>query len=269
MDGRKLLEADSRVRGNENVQYRDIIKRLPNGERFVVLAIENQDSIDYEMPWRIMGYDYAEYARQIREIRRRKVRESMQAGTKITQLEAKLGTQDKLSPVWTICFYHGKEPWTGPRSLKDMMDFGDFPAAFNDYHMHLVCANDDGLAENCNTHLGLLLRVLAARGDRRQLETLKHSGEFDNIDEETSRAIAELADMPKLLEHVEKGEQEQGGGYSMCVAIDEMVEEGREEGRDKVNRLNALLLQGDRIEDLKRAVADAAFQRQLFREFGL
>ncbi|MBR1770475.1 MAG: hypothetical protein IJ747_00420 [Lachnospiraceae bacterium] len=69
VDSKKLMEADSRVRGNEkSAQYRDIIKRLPNGTRFVVLAIENQDNIDYEMPWRIMGYDYAEYKRQIREI---------------------------------------------------------------------------------------------------------------------------------------------------------------------------------------------------------
>lgn len=154
-----------------------------------------------------------------------------------------------------------------------MMDFGDFPAAFSDYHMHLVCADDVGLAENCNTQLGLLLRVLAARGDRERMEALKNSDEFNHIDAETSKAIAELADMPKLLEHVEKREQEQEGGYSMCVAIDEMVEDGEKRGEkrglEKVNRLNAMLLQGGRIEDLKRAVADAAFQKKLFREFGL
>ncbi|MBR1770476.1 MAG: hypothetical protein IJ747_00425 [Lachnospiraceae bacterium] len=166
-----------------------------------------------------------------------------------------------------------------------MMDLGDYPAAFNDYHMHLVCADDIGLAENCNTQLGLLLRVLAARGDRNQMEQLKNSGEFDHIDPDTSRAIAELADMPKLLEHVEKGEQsrkrqsrqEQEGDYSMCVAIDEMVQEGEKRGEkrgeqlgtDKVNRLNALLLENNRMEDLKRAVVDVAFQRKLFREFGL
>ncbi|MBQ8116827.1 MAG: Rpn family recombination-promoting nuclease/putative transposase [Lachnospiraceae bacterium] len=144
-----------------------------NGSRFVVLAIENQDNIDYEMPWRIMGYDYAEYKRQIKEIHKRKRHEGDQAGKKLSWLEVKMGAQDKLSPVWTICFYHGKEPWTGPRSLKDMMDFGDFPAAFNDYHMHLVCEDDVGLAENCNTQLGLLLRVLAARGDRERMEDLK------------------------------------------------------------------------------------------------
>lgn len=183
VDSEKLLEADGRTGGNgKNSQYRDIIKRLPNGARFVILAIENQDNVDYEMPWRIMGYDHAEYRRQIRQIHKQK-------------------------------------------------RLGDFPMEFNDYQMHLVCADDVGLAENCNTQLGLLLRVLAARGDRKQMEVLKNSGELDNLDAETGKAIAELADMPKLLEYVENDKQDgKDGEYSMCVAIDEMVEEGRQEG---------------------------------------
>lgn len=100
---------------------------------------------------------------------------------------------------------------------------------------------------------------------------------FDHIDAETSRAIAKLGDMPKLLEHVEKekqsGQEGSEGGYSMCIAIDEMVNEGERRGEkrgaDKVNRLHALLLENNRLEDLRRAVGDAAFQKQLFREFGL
>ena len=307
VDSEKLVEADSRVqRGGEDAQYRDIIKRLPNGARFVVLAIENQDNIDYEMPWRIMGYDHAEYQRQISEIHERKRRKASEAGKKLSWLEAKMGAEDKLSPVWTICFYHGKQPWTGPRSLKDMMDmvdFADFPETFSDYHMHLVCADDVGLAEKCNTQLGLLLRVLAARGDREQMEALKNSDEFNNVDEATSRAIAKLADMPKLLERVEKGEKESGGGYSMCVAIDEMMERAKEETRaemcvaidemmerakeagraemrgaidemvqegvDRVNSLNMILIKDNRLDDLQRATRDREYQKLLFCEFGL
>mgnify|MGYP006916329285 CR=1 FL=1 len=110
VDSGKLVEADSRVqRGGKVPQYRDIIKHLPNGARFVVLAIENQDNIDYEMPWRIMGYDHAEYRRQINEIHTRKRRKAEEEGKKLSWLETKMGAEDKLSPVWTICFYHGKQ----------------------------------------------------------------------------------------------------------------------------------------------------------------
>lgn len=174
------------------------------------------------------------------------------------------------------------------KNMMDMADFGDFPAAFSDYHMHLVCADDVGLAEKCNTQLGLLLRVLAARGDREQMEALKNSVEFAHVDEATSRAIAELADMPKLLEHVKKGEEEPKGGYSMCVAIDEMIAEAKEktraemcvaidemvqegvgQGVDKVNSLNMILIKDNRLDDLQRATRDREYQEQLFQEFGL
>ncbi len=268
IDGTKLMEADSRTPvDGEPTQYRNIKKRLPNGSHFVILAIENQDNVDYEMPWRIMGYDHAEYTRQIRELHRQKEEAGAQSGKKLSWQDIKMGPEDKISPVCTICFYHGKEPWKGPRSLKDMMDCGDFPEAFSDYRMYLVCADDAEIAGKCNTQLGLLLRVLAARGSRKQMEQLKNSGEFDYIDAETSRAIAKLADMPKLLEHVEKekqsGQEEPEGGYSMCIAIDEMVNEGEKRGEkrgaDKVNRLYALLLEHNRLEDLRRAVGDAAF----------
>lgn len=35
--------------------FRDIKKRLKTGEGFVVTAIENQNDIDYAMPWRVMS----------------------------------------------------------------------------------------------------------------------------------------------------------------------------------------------------------------------
>ena len=52
--------------------YRDVRMRLPNGTRFIILSVENQSLIDYEMPWRIMRYDCTEYENQIDELRRQK-----------------------------------------------------------------------------------------------------------------------------------------------------------------------------------------------------
>ena len=59
----------------------------------------------------------------------------------------------------------------------------------------------------------------------------------------------------------------------MCELLDKYEKRGEKRGErrgaDRVNRLHALLLEKNRLEDLKRAVADAAFQRKLFQEFGL
>ena len=46
-------------------------------------------------------------------------------------------------------------------------------------------------------------------------------------------------------------------------------EEGREEGRALINKLNSILVEQDRIEDLKRASKDPAYQEKLIKELGL
>ncbi|MDE6015275.1 MAG: hypothetical protein K2H41_06255 [Acetatifactor sp.] len=67
-----VSDAVSRAGAGEQPRYesgvRDIRKRMRTGECFVVTAIENQNAIDYAMPWRIMRYDQMEYGRQIRDI---------------------------------------------------------------------------------------------------------------------------------------------------------------------------------------------------------
>lgn len=64
VDCNKLQEADGRVPiENGPTRFRDIKKRLPDGTKFIIVAIENQEYVDYEMPWRIMKYDCAEYER--------------------------------------------------------------------------------------------------------------------------------------------------------------------------------------------------------------
>ncbi len=51
------------------------------------------------------------------------------------------------------------------------------------------------------------------------------------------------------------------------------LEEGRkggiEEGVERVNKLIELLSAADRMEDLKKAATDSAFQERLFEEFGI
>lgn len=44
---------------------------------------------------------------------------------------------------------------------------------------------------------------------------------------------------------------------------------GREKMADEINQLNSILLEQNRIDDLKRAVSDADYQRQLMAEFGI
>lgn len=46
-------------------------------------------------------------------------------------------------------------------------------------------------------------------------------------------------------------------------------QEGKHEGREEMNTLTGLLLRDNRMEDLKRSLADRVFQQELLEEYGI
>ncbi|MBR1854888.1 MAG: hypothetical protein IJ794_17375 [Lachnospiraceae bacterium] len=289
--GRQLVEADKLEQLAERVQisevpkqrrsrkyktrpksiYRDIRMKLPDGTKFIILAVEDQQVIDYEMPWRIMRYDCADYENQINAIHRRKRRdrEARSSGkTGRFKLSEKMDASDRLIPVFTICFYHGTEPWTGPRSLRDMMEFGEnaekWKELFADYQMIFVDAGDPALAANCRTDLKLLLDVLRLRGDKeRMLELLQGRG-YANVSKETAETIAVMAGMPEMLENMEQYENAEGGGYKMCIAMDGIREDARMQGISQgisqgikiISTIQSSRREGKEELDIKKAIIE-------------
>lgn len=203
-------------------RYRDIKKRLQNGTSFAIMAIENQADIDYAMPWRIMQYDELEYGRQIQQIRERKAEEYRKKGKKVNRWRVKLAPEDKLSPVYTLCFYHGTEEWTGPKSLVDMMDFGEGNEAlkelFHDYKMTLVCVEDFEDLSIFRTDVRLLLQALKLRNNRDAMDELFEQEEYQNVSEVTVRTIAVMTDYTEILEYLEDRDEE--GEVNMCIAVE-------------------------------------------------
>ena len=53
------------------------------------------------------------------------------------------------------------------------------------------------------------------------------------------------------------------------MTLAHLMEQERNEERDRLNELTKLLLEANRIEDLKRAVEDKAYQEQLLKEYNL
>lgn len=55
--------------------------------------------------------------------------------------------------------------------------------------------------------------------------------------------------------------------------MEEGRKEGREEGiakgRERVNKLNAILIKAGRYDDLSKSTSDEEFQKKLFEEFNL
>ncbi len=68
--GEQRITADmlEEVDGTYGDGTRDLIRRVVDGTRLAIFAVENQDSVDYTMPLRMLEYDCKEYKKQVREI---------------------------------------------------------------------------------------------------------------------------------------------------------------------------------------------------------
>lgn len=207
---------------------RDVKKILSSGTELRVLAIEDQSYMDPTMPWRCMNYDTLEYGRQVQEIQaqNKKLRHFESSGEKLSRFQK----TDRLAPVYTVCLYHGTDPWDGPRSLKEMMQFGNDPEAtfwknqFMDYGMRLICVNELEDASAFTTQLKELFAIMAYRKDKQEMRKfLETHKEYQHLDEETARVIGTVMGVHTFMNNQDKYEKE--GEYNMCQAIREMVEE--------------------------------------------
>lgn len=204
--------------------FRDIKKRTKNGDWIVIAAIENQENVDYTMPLRMMEYDLLEYNAQVRELEKDKAKTIQESGKVPCDWNTRLDKDDKIHPAHSICFYHGTEPWDGPRSLKDMMDFKDAPPGweelFHDYGMSLFCAGEVEDLSVFQTGLRQFLEVIPLRDDKDKLDALLSGESYQHLDRETAETIAIITDSTVILERLD--EYETGGEYNMCKAMDDL-----------------------------------------------
>lgn len=216
-------------------RIRDIRMSAKTGETYCLYALENQQNINYAMPFRCMEYDAMEYGKQLKEIRKRNTEEKNFEND--SEWLCKVKKTDKLSPIYTICLYHGEEPWDGPRSLKDMMNFGEDGDAlsryFADYPMRLVCLNEKSDYKEFRTEVRKVFRLMNLRKNRKLMQKeFETNPDYKDVDVETVEAISVMLDAPEIWErrngHMKNEERE---GNDMCQAIREMLEDARTEGR--------------------------------------
>ena len=247
-----------RRRDTKTKLMRDVKMQLRSGTVLQVLAVENQSYINYGMPVRIMGYDAAEYNRQMKERRQqvsalwKQVESSGQYDTlaiPVTYAEYMSGIlkTDRLHPVYTICLYSGTETWDGPRTLSDMMEFraetDSLREYFADYPANLFCVNEQEEFESFHTELRELLRAMNYRKDKRKFLSLEKDERYAHLSKETWEAIATMTGRNFFEENREKYKSQNGDReeYNMCQALREIREdffnegkaEGRAEGREE------------------------------------
>jgi len=221
---------DGTVRqGNRDVRKAD----RRNGCYRLICASENQESIDNTMPQRIMGYEYASYEEQIRELMHENVQKGKPAYTK------RIHDDQKLAPVVTVVLYWGTEEWKTPQALHDMLTY---PEGFEDtikpyvadYPMNLIQLSKlpEEARKRLKSDFRLIADYVACRKEPEKLKKLmteqdqpiRHPEEFLDVLSE----VAGNSHFKEMKKHMSKEKKE--GGISMRTALDVLMDEKWEEG---------------------------------------
>ena len=201
----------------------------------LICGIENQSGVDNTMPERVMGYDYAAYEAQIKEITEENKEKNRPAFTK------RIHDEQKLAPVLTAVLYWGDKEWCGPKRLHDMLEFPQKTEAVirplvPDYPMNLVEVRriPKDVREKLTSDFGLIAEYVARKQDPERLEelmsdqihTIKHPEEFLEL-------LSEVANDKQYKEVAKKLQEEKEDQVTMCVIADKLVNRGREQGLEQ------------------------------------
>ena len=196
---------------------------------YILLRIENQTDIHYAMPVRNMIYDALQYDKQLADIARQHQNEkhSVHKPSHAEYL-SKFYKTDKLIPVITLVIHFGVDEWDGPLSLHDMMDVPDkhLLKFIQDYQVHLIepAKLTEADLKKFSTNLGEVLGYIKYSNDKKQLRAFIDGNLHKLIDVNAARVIQAVThtsiELPKENEVI-----------NVCKAIDDMMEDSRNEGR--------------------------------------
>ena len=242
MNEKKYVNITGTVQGRKKVilkRLRDVQKsaELREGCLAVILAAEGQREIHFAMPVRSMLYDAVDYTGQVEQIT--KAHMKRKDLKKRPEYLSGLKKEDRLLPVITIVFYYGEDQeWDGPLSLHDMLEIPEE------------------------------LLPLMKDKERMKAALAKNRGHYSCMDKKSGWILSKFLNIPELKKEVREGEV-----IDMCTAIEEMIQDGREEGveqgEQKVNRLIRILLEESRQDERAKAVYDKCYQKKLFEKYGI
>jgi hypothetical protein len=199
----------------------------------MIVSAEWQENMDYEYPLRDLKYEAAEYDRQLRKTAKsvRKNRVGLSSGEYLYGFRK----TDKLKPVVTFVLYSGEDPWDGPTSLWDMLDFTNIPESMAKLvPNHKINVIDIRRLENTDvfrTDVREVFDYIKYSKNKEKLSKLVEGNEyFKHMDEDAFDLVTSYLDSENVEVKKERYTVE-GGGVNMCTAIREMMEDSRAEGR--------------------------------------
>lgn len=257
------LIAKGKNNKNESVQkYRDILKAAvimeDENADYLLLGIENQTEIHYAMPVRNMIYDALQYGNQVAAIAAQNVKEK-KAPTRAEFLSG-FYKADKLRPVITLVLHFGADPWDGATSLHEMMYFPleEMRTFIQDYKIHLIdpAALKPDELEKFSTILREVLGCIKYSKDKEKLSSFIRNNTRMTLEINAARVIQAITNITlDLSEEVEE--------VDMCKAIDDMMQDSREEGKAEGRTEGILFALTGLVRDGVLSIKDAAFRANM------
>lgn len=226
----------------------DVVKKCTkDGTVFAIYVMENQKTVDYRMPVRVMLEESLRYDSQIKQIAKKNLEaiKNSEEEEAMNDGEFLYGFRktDRLMPVYTMVIYWGDGEWDGATSLRELvaipgedkevrqMMLGMIP----DYKIRVYDLNKEKDFSAFNTTLRTVFEFYSRHDDGNSLKEYieKHREEVDNLDRESKFFLSKMLkdrDLTKVLRNNEKNKGNKKEGAGMCKAIDELREMSRQEG---------------------------------------
>ena len=207
-------------------KYRDNIRRTKLGY-LVILGIEDQSKVHYSMPIRKMLYDALEYSSELSTIGNNQNKTEWTVDERLSGIKK----DTKITPIVTVVFYTGEDPWDGPNSLHAMMNMDDKISPFvPDYPLYVIDIGHDEDLSFSNKTLDELRLVLHS--------IYSYTADTDtSIVDNSTLALAGILSGDTNLYYT--AVDSKGGEQPLCRALAERDEKLLAAERERTNALIA------------------------------
>ncbi|MCQ2815575.1 MAG: Rpn family recombination-promoting nuclease/putative transposase [Bacilli bacterium] len=213
----KMITRRKKGRPRSDNRYRDVIKiiddNMSSGLLACITAVENQSNVCRTMPARNMQYDSRTYLKQAGKLVKG-------PGEEILGMPE----DSYLIPVVTIVINFSDRKWDQPLTLHELFEprYKDSTLLdyVPDYRINLIdpYAMDDSEINMMSSCLREVLYTIKYSSDKKKLsEIVTSDPRFENMDE-NAKVFIEVFTEIKLPSN-------EKGGYNMCKAVREMIEE--------------------------------------------
>ena len=260
-NGKKIVDEDAlidtpadsalKLDGELHSQYRDVAKYWKNSQINIALfGLENQTVPDKLMPMRVIGYDGAEYKKQVLEENRYK----------------------KKYPVITLVLYMGYERnWKYSNSLLELLEVDEKLKPYvSDYKINvfeiafLNREKIDLFKSDFRMLADYLYQMRTSNSYKGDESDIKHVDEILML----MSAMSGFKNVENIIKVAHERKVNNMKGF-FELAEEKGLELGREEGADMVSELNIILAREGNLEKIIKANTDKVYRHELLKKYRL